>query len=414
MSRARGFPRRRRLRVLTLVDTLRPGGAERLAVTIAARLDRSRFEPLVCVSRSEPWSPLRQILEEADVPVVDLKRTHRGSLWHWTPLVGTLRRRRIDVLHAHMFGSNLWGTIVGRAAGVPIVVAHEHGSPLEASGLRCALDREVIARGADVLVAVSETDRRRIVDVEGVPADKIRFIPNGIAPLPAPSADLRQELGIPVDAPVIGTLTVLRPEKALDLLVEAAALLKPQFPELRVLIAGAGSEEQRLRRLIGEHGLERTVLLLGFRPAIADVLEAMDVAIHASDREGSPLAVLEAMAAGKAIVATRVGGVPALVRDEEQALLVAPRDPSALAAGVARLLRDERLRERLGRSARERQQREFDIDATLTAVEDLYEQLFAASERGRREARLPRVACGRDRVVFEDPRRRRGRGVSAR
>jgi glycosyltransferase involved in cell wall biosynthesis len=195
---------------------------------------------------------------------------------------------------------------------------------------------------------------------------------------------------------VIGTLTVLRPEKALDLLVETAARLKAEFPELRVLVAGTGREEGRLRRLIAERRLEQTVMLLGFRPVVADVLSALDVAIHTSDREGSPLAVLESMAAGKAIVATRVGGVPALVRDGEHGLLVPPRDPAALAAAVARLLRNDRLRERLGENARRRQQEQFDIQATVTAVEDLYEQLFATSGRGRREACLTPAACGED------------------
>jgi glycosyltransferase involved in cell wall biosynthesis len=375
---------RRRLRVLTLLDTLRPGGAERLAVTVAARLDRRRFEPSVCVSRRLPWSPLSEILEEADVPVVTLDRTSRGAVWSWAPLVATLRRRRIDLLHAHMFGSNVWGTILGRAAGVPVVVAHEHGSPLERSRLRAAVDRELVARAADVLVAVSESDRMRLVEVEGVPSSKVRFIPNGIPPLPAPRADLRLELGLPEGVPVIGALTVLRPEKALDVLVEAAALLRVQFPDLRVLIAGTGPEEERLRLFVAERRLEETVLLLGFRPHVADVLAAVDVAIHASDREGSPLAVLESMAAGKAIVATHVGGVPALLHDEEHALLVPPRDASALAASVARLLRDEALRERLGRNARERQRRRFDISSTVSELEDLYEQLYVWSGRARR------------------------------
>jgi len=338
---------------------------------------------------------LYEILEDTDVPVLSLNRTSRTSLWRWAPFVAALRRRRIDLLHAHMFGSNVWGTLVGRLAGVPIVIAHEHGSPVEANGIRRILDRELIARGADVLVAVSETDRRRIVELEGVPSGKVRFIPNGIPPLTAARSDLRAELGISDSAPVIGALTVLRPEKGLDLLVDAAARLTAEFPELRVLVAGAGQEEQTLRRLIAERGLDRTVLLLGFRPVVADVLAAIDVAIHASDREGSPLAVLESMAAGKAIVATRVGGVPALVRDEEQALLVPPRDPAALASAVARLLRDEGLRERLGNDARRRQQQRFDIRATVTALEDLYEQLFATSGRGRREAACPRRCEGR-------------------
>ena len=355
-------------------------------MTLAAGLDRDRFEPLVCISRREPWSPLSEILESADVPLVTLNRTHRAALWSWGPLVTLLRRERIDVLHAHMFGSNLWGTVFGRLMGVPVVVAHEHGWSFERNPLRYAVDRELIGRGADVLVAVSREDRTRIVELEGVPTGKVRLIPNRIMPLPPPLLDLRAELGLPEAAPVIGTLTVLRPEKALDVLVEATALLTPQFPDLRVLVAGTGPEEERLRSLIHQRGLDRTVLLLGFRPNVADVLASLDVAIFSSDREGSPLAVIEAMAAGKPIVATRVGGIPALVHDAEHALLAPPRDAPALAEAVGRLLRDKDLREQLGRNAQERQRREFDIESSVQAVEDLYEQLFAASRRGRREA----------------------------
>ena len=376
----------RRLRVLTLLDTLRPGGAERLAVTVAARLDRDRFDPIVCASRRDPWSPLREILDAAGVPVITLERTHRGAVWSWRALASTLRNRRIDVLHAHMFGSNVWGTVLGRVTDVPVVVAHEHSWSFEPNMLRYTLDREVIARGADVLLAVSGADRTRMIELEGIPGSKVRVMPNRIMPLPSRSLDLRAELGLPEDAPVIGTLTVLRPEKALDVLVEVAALLTPQFPELVVLIAGTGPEEARLRSVIRMRGLESTVRLLGFRPNVADVLAAIDVAVFSSDREGSPLAVLESMAAAKPIVATRVGGVPALVDDGDHALLAPPRDARALAGAVGRLLTDTSLRERLGRNARERQRREFDIRSTVTALEDLYEALFAASRRGRREA----------------------------
>jgi glycosyltransferase involved in cell wall biosynthesis len=128
------------------------------------------------------------------------------------------------------------------------------------------------------------------------------------------------------------------------------------------------------------------VHLLGFRPDVADVLAAVDVAVFSSDREGSPLAVLESMAAGKAIVATSVGGIPALVQNEEHALVVPSGDATALAEAIERLLQDEALRARIGRNAQDRQRREFDVQTMLESLEDLYEQLFATSRRGRHEA----------------------------
>jgi glycosyltransferase involved in cell wall biosynthesis len=372
--------------VLTLLDTLRPGGAERVAATIAARIDRDRYEPMVCVSRGIAWSPLAEMLDAADVPVLTLERGHRAAFWDWRPLVALLRRERIDVVHAHMFGSNAWGTILARAAGVPVVVAHEHSWSFEPDRLRYAIDRDLIARGADAFIAVSRQDRLRMVELERVPIRKVRVIRNGIPPLERPRSDLRAELGFATETPVIGTLTVLRPEKGLDVLVGAAARLIATMPQLRVVIAGVGPDEGRVRDVIRASGLERNILLIGFRTDVAAVLAALDVVVFSSDREGSPLAVLESMAAGKAIVATAVAGISELLRHERNALLVSPRDPAALAVAVDRLLRDRALAAELGARASERQRARFHVDATVQAFEDLYEQLFAASRRGRREA----------------------------
>jgi glycosyltransferase involved in cell wall biosynthesis len=129
--------------------------------------------------------------------------------------------------------------------------------------------------------------------------------------------------------------------------------------------------------MVRDRGLEDRVFLLGLRSDVADVLSALDVVAFSSDREGTPLAVMEAMAAAKPIVATRVGGVPDLLEDGVHGLLVPRQDPRALADSIALLLRDERLRSELGRRGQERQRREFDIGVTVRQVEDLYEELIA-------------------------------------
>jgi glycosyltransferase involved in cell wall biosynthesis len=373
-------PADERLRVVTLVDTLLPGGAERLATALAIGVDRSRFEPIVCVSRPmEAPSPLIDDLVDAGVPILRLNRPSRTAFWAWWPLVRFLRRDRVHVLHSHMFGSNAWGAVLATVCRVPVFVAHEHSWAFEGVTLRPFLDRELIARAADAVIAVSREDQRRMVRVARIRPEKIRVVPNGIVPLPPPQGDLRSELGIRLDAEVVGTMAVLRREKALEVLIEATRLLVPEFPRLRVLVAGAGPEEDRLRAFVREQGLEETLVLLGLRSDVADVLAALDVAVFSSDREGSPLAVMEAMAAAKPVVATRVGGVPDIVADGVQGLLVPPRDPRALAEAIARLLRDPKLRADLGRSGQERQRREFDIAATVERVESLYDELIAVA-----------------------------------
>jgi glycosyltransferase involved in cell wall biosynthesis len=372
------------IRVVTLINFFQGiGGAERLAVEIALRLDRERFQATVWTSRPSR-GPLLEQLEASHVPVFSLARTTPWQLWEWAPFLRYLREEEVDVLHAHGFGSNAWAAVWGALTRVPVVVAHEHTWSFEGQPMRKLIDRHLIARCSDVLLAVSREDRRRMRDVEGIPEDRTRYLPNGIPPLATRGHDVRAELGISRDVPVIGTVSVLRQQKGLDLLIEGAALLVPEFPKLRVLIAGGGFpiHVQRLEAHARALGLGHVVTLLGLRTDVGDVLSAMDVAVSSSRFEGSPLALMEYMAAGKPIVATRVGGVPEIIEDGKSGLLVEPGSVDALARGISTLLRDGERAARMGAEARRRQQAEFDIDTTVRRVEDLYGSLLA--ERGRR------------------------------
>ena len=372
----------RKLRVLTLVD--KPtvtGGAERLAAVVAMKLDPARFESVLCASRQTDEPLLDRELEEAGIGVLALGRRSTLDLLAWRPLVSLLRDG-VDVVHAHMFGSNVWGTVLGRLSGVPVVVAHEHTWSFQGRPLRRFLDRELVARWADVFVAVSGEDRRKMIEMEGIDPAKIRLIPNGIpSPANGAVADVRAELGIEPGAPVLGVVCELRAQKALEVLFEAAALLLAEFPTLKVLVAGDGPERARLEEGARRLGVADTVLFLGIRRDVPAVLAAVDVAVLSSDYEGSPLSVMEYMAAAKPVVSTRVGGVPELVKDDVHGLLVEPRDPEALAEAVARLLRDPALARRLGAEGRRRQQREFSLEAMVRRIEDLYEELWLASGR---------------------------------
>jgi glycosyltransferase involved in cell wall biosynthesis len=358
-----------RLRVLGLVDSISSiGGAERVAASLARELDPERFDRFLCVTRRAAAPSLEADLRSAGVRVLQLERRATFDVPAWSRLVRFLRRERIDVLHAHMFGSNVWGALLGRLARVPVVIAHEHGWSYEGRPLRRLVDREVVARGADAYIAVSAFDRRQMIEVEGIPAQRIVLIPNGIPPLVRNGHDVRAELGLSAGAHVIGTVCELRPEKALEVLVDAARHLS----DVHVVIVGDGPEEAKVRNRAREAGVEDRVHLLGRRGDVADVLAAVDVAVCCSDFEAAPLSVMEYMAAGLPVVATRVGGLPDLVREGQTGLLVPPRDANALADAVRKLLDTPELRERLGAAGRERQRTEFDFARFVERIEDLY------------------------------------------
>jgi glycosyltransferase involved in cell wall biosynthesis len=352
---------------------------------IAERLDPARFERFVCATRFSEDERTRptvedavQQMEEAGVTFLGLDRSSKFDLIAWRPLYQLLRRERIDVVHAHKFGANVWGVVMGRLARVPVVVTHEHGWAFEGEPLKVFLDRELIARGSNALIAVSRADQRRMSSIEKIKPKDTVFVPNGISPLPQPSgADVRAELGIPADAPLVGTMGFLRYPKAIDNLVRAADPLRRLVPGAKVLIAGDGPDRPMIEALLDELDLRDTVYLLGLRSDVPDLLDALDVAVCPSDSEGSPLSIMEYMDAGLPVVSTNVGGVPDLIDEGVHGLLVERRDPEALARAMAELLRDPARAAEMGRRGRERRAREFDIDVMVRNVENLYLDLYA-------------------------------------
>ena len=176
MSRAqRGAPAAP-VQVVVMVDSIaRPGGGERLATENAIQLDPDRFERTLCITRwqdglerTEPTASILARLGEAGVRVIKLRRSSRTALLAWRPLVRALRGEQVDVLHGHLFGSNVWAVILGRLTRTPVVVAHEHMWAYGGNRLRPLLDRDLIARFSDAFIAVSEEGRRRMIEIERI------------------------------------------------------------------------------------------------------------------------------------------------------------------------------------------------------------------------------------------------------
>lgn len=354
-----------------------------MARDLLVELDPERFERILFVSRPPRDRTGEQVvvdLRRRGVDVRFLRRRFKYDPLAWWPLFRALRRERIDVLHTHAFGPNAWGSLIGRWAGVPVVIAHEHNWAFTGRALRPLIDRELIARRAGAMIVVSREARRRMIEVERIPPERLVLLPNGVRTLPSGDGRaLRADLGIDSDDPVVGTVCIIRPEKALEVLVEAAALLREDFPRLRVLIAGDGPDRARIEAVAERLGLSGRLHMAGVRTDVPDVLAAIDVAVICSDYEGSPRSVLEFMDAGKPIVATGVGGIPEVIEDGVHGVLVEPRDESALAAALGGVLRDMDLGSEMGIRARDRCRRELSLDRTVESLQGLYEELHSRS-----------------------------------
>lgn len=367
----------RRLRVLAILDSpTDQGGAERFAIGLVTHLPRDRFEPWICSTRIATAEASEE-LAEAGVPHVSLRRRSKLDVHRLGGLAMLLRRGRFDVVHAHMFGSNVWGTVLGRLCGVPVVIAHEHNWSYDGELAHRMIDRHVIARYATRFVAVSESNRRRMIELEGIAPEKVMVLPTAYIPhrVAAPS-DIRAELGLPPDSRLIAVAATLRPEKALEVLIAAHATVAKRCPEAHLVIAGDGPCRRALERQVALLGLGAGVHFLGARRDVSAILATVDVGALSSDWEGMPLFVLECMATGTPVVATDVGGLPEVVEHERTGLLVPPRDPGALAAAIGDLLADPARGRRLAAAASARTEA-FTIDAVTARFADLYEQLVA-------------------------------------
>lgn len=374
-------PTPRKPHVLTLTDVVGRGGAEAVAEELCLYADPDRFERSLCVTRPTAHvagadASLAR-LRDAGVEVDRLERRGRLDMRPLGRLLSQLRSRAVDIVHAHKFGSNVWASLLGQVAGVPVVVAHEHTWSFEGQPLRRLADRHVVARLSDAVIAVSEADRRRMVAEVGMPEDRVVLIHNGVDG--AGDGDgqrVRRELGLAPGVPVVIQTATLRPQKAVEVMIAATAILRRTHPDVRLVVAGQG-DVARLQDVALAHGVGDAVVLLGPRFDVADLLAAASVGVLSSDFEGMPLAVLEYMAAGLPVVATAVGGVPEIVHDAETGFLVPRRDPAALADRISRLLGDPALARDMGERGRRRQREAFSRQAMVGAVGALYERLLA-------------------------------------
>jgi glycosyltransferase involved in cell wall biosynthesis len=366
----------RRLKILLLIDSVHvAGGAERFALALATQLPRDRFDVWMCSTRAADPAAIA-LLEEAGVGHLNLARRRGGlDLRRFSELIALIRRERFDVLHAHMFGSNLWGSLIGTLCRTPVIIAHEHTWSYEGQPVRRLLDGMVIGRLVTRFVAVSALDAERMVSIEHVPREKVVMIPTAYIPRPRAGTDVRAEIGVDPATPLLAAVAVLRPQKALSVLLDGLPTVLASVADAHLIIAGDGPCREELMQHVQRLGLTERVHFLGRRTDVEEVLQAADVAVISSDYEGTPLVAFECFANGTPLVATAVGGLVALIEDGVTGRLVPPRDPPALAEALLELLGDSALRARLAATARERSV--VSMDTIVERVAELYETLAA-------------------------------------
>jgi glycosyltransferase involved in cell wall biosynthesis len=311
-------------------------------------------------------------------PLADL-----GALWR---VYRVMRGFRPHIVHTHTAKAGFIGRVAARLAGVPIVVHTFHGHVLRGYFGRAKtafyrfLERG-LARGSNVLVAVSDAVKNDLVELEVAPAAKIRVIRLGL-PLEElagslPSGGLRREANIPSTATVVGIVGRLAPIKDLPCFLEAAALVHRSHPDVHFAIVGDGEQRADLEARTQVLGLAQHVHFFGWRRDMAAVYGDIDIAVNCSRNEGTPVSLIEALSAGRPVVATAVGGTPDVLRNGEFGTLVPPADSAALAQAIQGALHDPGLREK-AEAGRRHVLAAHSTTRLLGDIDHLYRELLAA------------------------------------
>ena len=361
--------------MLQLLATGGNGGAQESYTGLLLRLDRSKYDVrALSLSAGSAVQRLRALGVAVEVieAVDDEEAVRELAAW--------LRREEIDLVHAHMYRAEVIGTRAAAVAGVPVIAATVHSSRV-----RSPQDTALLASLTpmmDRLIVPSDSIEHK-VRCEGREGARFAVIPNGVDLSrfadPSPLSTVRHDFDIPADAPLVGVVARLEPEKGHRFLLEAWPAVHASVPSARLLIVGEGSEADALRAQAGAlpSAAARHVVFTGRREDISALTGELAVAVLPSLREAQGISILEAMARRVPVVASGVGGIPEVISSGVDGMLVPPGDPAALADAVASLLEDPRLRHRMGEAGYRTVAERFSIDAQVRRIESVYDEELA-------------------------------------
>lgn len=371
------------IRVCRVINAMWTGGVQVRLCELLPRLREHGAQPHVCTLRAR--GELANVLEQqTGIPTTHVEVRGRLHPRYLIRLARFFRRHRFDVVHTHMYQSNISGVAAARLAGVPCIISQNHNVGVYHGKARHGLTDRLMMPFRDRYLAVSRAVAEDTARALGLPADRFEVLTNGIAPHPKPDLKpperLKAELCLPLDALVIIHVARLHPNKNHRAFIEQLPDLFQREPRLHLLLVGKGREQPALEHLVHRLGLETRVHFLGHRRDVPDLMSMADISILPSRVEGFSNVVLESMVYGAALVVTDVGGAREQIRHGVDGFIVPPGDMRTMATAVLRLVHQPELRQRLAAEAA-RRVHAFSLDAMAERTMSLYESILRQRKR---------------------------------
>lgn len=356
-----------------VIATMGIGGAEKQLVEIVKRLDKDKYDAMVCcLTRGGPFE---DELKQEGIRYSILWKRFKFDFSVIFKLVRLLRIEKVDILHTYMFTSNSFGRVAGAVARVPKIVVSERCVDIWKNKFHFLIDR-ILLHWTDKVICVSNGVRKFYVDKIDISDEKAVTIYNGLAIEHChTNADITKKYGLCSGNRIIGTIGRLTLQKGLKYLIHSAAIALRQTPQIKLFIIGDGPEKKNLVKLVNNLGISERVIFTGFQKDVMPFLKVMEIFVLPSLFEGLPNVVLEAMAFEKPVVAINIPGVDEVVTDGETGVLVPPRSPESLADAIIELLNNEGKARRMGISGRERVEKYFNIELMVEKYENVYDEL---------------------------------------
>ncbi len=367
---------KRKINVIHLVEELTIGGLEKILTAIVLNLNKEKYNVSVWCLREGGFFADALIKEGIDVKILHIS-TSRNPLSIYK-LYKLLKNRKFDIIHTHAYSAGTIGRISAFLAGIPVIISHNH-SVYDYYNWYYHFVERLLSFITDRVICISDMVNRFAKETQRINPNKLVTIHNGIDNIRIVSgkgtSDLRKELGIPINHSIICIIAHMEEHKGLKYLLKSASLLLESKSNISFLLVGDGALTGELKKLCIYLKIEKNVIFAGERSDIPEILSLTDIFVLPSLREGLGLAILEAMACGKPVIATNVGGIPEIVKNGVSGILVSPGDPEALQTAIKELLDDKEMQKKMGYEGKKICEMNFNSGTMVDKVEELYSTL---------------------------------------